>query len=115
MPVMSDRSIKYSEEYIRIKIEDLVREYSCRIRELNQHHAEALVRWKKGSDIGRAVEAAYFEELDTLRRAFQSNLDEVKAEFSELQKKFRHIRKDLIKTTLESLREMEFGLMNLTK
>lgn len=112
---MSDRSIKYSEEYIRIKIEYLVKEYSARIRELNQHHKEALTRWSKESDIGKAVEAAYSEEMDTLRQSFQSGLADVKSEFNDLRKKFRSIKKDLIKTTLESLREMEFGLMNLMK
>ena len=112
---MNDRSVKYSEEYIRIKIEDLVRTYAQKARELKIHHDEALSHWNKESEVGKAIEAAYREELLILKEAYKSSLTDVRDEFRALKKKFKSIRKDLVKSTLESVREMEFGLMNLLK
>jgi hypothetical protein len=81
---MKDRSIKYSEEYIRVIVEDLRRDFQTRVSGLQQHHEEALRKWKQDSAISSALQAAYHEELEQLKTDFTIKLKEVQEDVNSL-------------------------------
>ena len=74
---MRDRSIKSSEEYIKVIIEDLRRDFENQMGDLQLHHEEALNKWKRDPHLSGALEAAYHEELEQLKNKFTFKLNDV--------------------------------------
>jgi len=81
---MKDRSIKYSEEYIKVMVEDLRRDFQTQVSGLQQHHEEALSKWKHDSNLSSALEAAYHDELEQVKADFTIKLTEVQEDVNSL-------------------------------
>ncbi|HEX5171436.1 MAG TPA: hypothetical protein VFW11_19800 [Cyclobacteriaceae bacterium] len=81
---MKDRTLKYNEEYIRITVEDLKREFQEQISNLKRHHDEALSKWKKDPGLSSALEAAYHEELEQLKISFNDKVRNIQEEVDSL-------------------------------
>lgn len=81
---MKDRSLKSSEEYIKLTIENLQRDFETQVSSLQQNHTEAVNKWKSDPNLSGALEAAYQEELAQLQNSFQLRLTEVQEEINSL-------------------------------
>lgn len=81
---MKDRSIKSSEEYIKLIIDNLQRDFESQVSSLQQNHSEAVNKWKSDPSLSGALEAAYQEEMAQLRNNFQLRVTEVQEEINSL-------------------------------
>ena len=81
---MKDRTLKSSEEYIKLTIENLQRDFETQVSSLQQNHSEAVNKWKSDPNLSGALEAAYQEELAQLQNNFHVRLTEVQEEINSL-------------------------------
>lgn len=81
---MKDRTLKSSEEYIKLTIENLQRDFETQVSSLQQNHSEAVNKWKSDPSLSGALEAAYQEELAQLQNNFHVRLTEVQEEINSL-------------------------------
>ena len=110
---MKDRTLKYSEEYIRISVEDLKRDFETRMVQLKQHHDEALNKWRKDPELTNALEAAYRDELDQLKSSFLEKVEDIKQEVDSLIDESSERLKQQLDTFRSKIQEL-FRFINQT-
>lgn len=110
---MKDRTLKYSEEYIRISVEELKRDFKTQMMRLKQHHDEALNKWRNDPRLTSALEAAYCDEVDQLKSSFLEKVESIKQEVDSLIDKNAERLKQRLSTFRSGIQEL-FRLINQT-
>lgn len=108
---MEDRSLKYSEEYIKTKIENIKRDFDDQVDSLHRNHEMAQTKWRNNSGLTDALEAAYHEELAQLKKSFNKKVEELQGDVDSLVRvNSQHIRRHL--GNLESMVRDLFLMIN---
>ncbi len=110
---MNDRTLKYTEKYIRISVGDLRRDFEMRMVQLKQHHDEALNKWSKDPGLTSALEAAYRDELEQLKSSFLEKVEDIKQEVDSLMDENSERLKQQLNTFQSNIREL-FQFINQT-
>jgi formate dehydrogenase maturation protein FdhE len=112
---MTDKSLKYSEEYIRLRVKNLKKDYRDQVSRLQTDHDEGLQKWKKETPLKKAFEAAYDEELENIKKSFLGRIEEIRSELSALKAEFKSVKKEFIANAISQIKKIETALQNFSK
>ena len=112
---MNTKSLRHSEEYLGYKIQNLRKDYEQHIHNLQENHDLNFIRWKITSEIGRAFDAAYREELESVNQSYIAKMDELHQELNALRLQLHSMNKEFITKSKNYLRKLEQQIKNFSK